>query len=191
MISAYPLQFPFGWRRNSYPSRARFGDHSIAYADGCLRLEIKKLGGTGVVVSSNLRLKNDGTPFSSQSQPSDCGVAVYFTLNGRQQCFPCDRWDRVEHNLWAIYCSIEALRGLERWGAKDMVEAAFQGFQALPSPEMVSKPRIDYFSGMTTLEAGKMYYQKLLMTLHPDKGGNPDEFIDMQKQWERFKESKK
>lgn len=33
----------------------------------------------------------------------------------------------------AIEKTIEALRGLERWGAKEMVNAPFRGFKALPA----------------------------------------------------------
>jgi hypothetical protein len=105
--------------------------------------EIRKLGSKQVVISSNLELRNDGLPRASQRAPTDQGVAVYFNLNGRSQCFPCDRWTTVEHNLWAIAKSIEALRGLERWGAKTMVDAAFRGFQALPAPDgspMIGRP---------------------------------------------------
>ncbi|MBL8237297.1 MAG: hypothetical protein JNM66_07760 [Bryobacterales bacterium] len=80
--------------------------------------EIRKLGGKQIVISSNLELRLDGLPRAAQRTPADQGVAVYFTLNGRSQCFPCDRWSTIEHNLWAIAKSIEALRGLERWAQR-------------------------------------------------------------------------
>jgi len=45
----------------------------------------------------------------------------------------CDRWDRTADNMYAIGKCIEALRGLDRWGASRMVDAAFTGFKALPA----------------------------------------------------------
>jgi hypothetical protein len=48
-------------------------------------------------------------------------------------CFACDRWDSVADNVQAIRKTIEALRGIERWGTGDMVQRAFAGFVALPS----------------------------------------------------------
>ena len=50
-------------------------------------------------------------------------------------CFACDKWRDVYDNIYAIGKTIEALRGIERWGTGDMVEQAFTGFVALPSPK--------------------------------------------------------
>jgi hypothetical protein len=98
------------------------------------RNELYRLGALGTVISSNIELRQDGLPYSNRRRPDDPGVAVYFTYEGRQQCIPCDRWATVEENLRAVWKSVEALRSLERWGAKSFVNAAFTGFQALPSP---------------------------------------------------------
>jgi DnaJ-domain-containing protein 1 len=50
-------------------------------------------------------------------------------------CFACDKWDQTYDNIYAVAKTIEALRGIERWGTGDMVEQAFTGFVALPSPK--------------------------------------------------------
>jgi hypothetical protein len=97
--------------------------------------ELKRLGARTVVISSNLQIGQHGLPLSKQRTPEDPGIAVYFVLNGKEQCIPCDKWDRTEDNIKAIGKTIEALRGLDRWGAKDMVDAAFMGFKALPAPD--------------------------------------------------------
>lgn len=185
----YPLQFPATWKRTIHPERARFGSHSIAQANYFLRNEIERLGGKKIVVSSNLMLRVDGSPYSSQKSPQDTGVAVYFYLKDKEQCFPCDRWDKVEHNLWAIYMSISAIRALERWGAKDMVESAFKGFEALPSPDQVTNTKVRYFSGMNSLEEGKAIFKNLALELHPDKGGSQEDFMELNKQYVQFKQS--
>lgn len=80
-------------------------------------------------------MRQDGFPYPKQALPADKGVAIYFTLNSRQMCFACDRWDKVQDNIYAIAMTIEALRGIERWGSGSMVEQAFTGFVALPAPK--------------------------------------------------------
>jgi len=185
----YPLQFPNNWKRTIKTERARFGNHSVFQAIYMLRNEIEKLGGKNLVISTNLLLKINGFAYSSQSPPEDSGVAVYFMLKDKEQCFPCDRWNRVEHNIWAIYKSIEAIRGLDRWGAKDMVESAFKGFQALPSPGQETKSNVRYFRGINSFGEGKAIFRNLAIELHPDKGGNADEFMELNKQFVQFKQS--
>ena len=90
------------------------------------------LRATKVVISTNIPLRRDGLPYAGQAQPNDPGVAVYFTTNDRTTCLACDRWKTVAENIYAIAKTIEALRGIERWGSKDAVGAAFLGFAALP-----------------------------------------------------------
>lgn len=163
MTEAYPLHWPPAWPRTTIRQRANFGVVSAwrAYTD--INDEIKRLGGSKVVVSSNLVRNRDGSISATQRRIDDPGVAVYFELEGQPQCFPCDRWDKSEHNLRAIVKSIEALRGLERWGAKSMVRAAFKGFQALPAPADYS------FDGKSSEEL-----KELLRAYHPDTGERPD-----------------
>ena len=191
MIDGYPLQYPVGKQRTIRPERARFGQHSVSQAINYLKDEVYRLGGKDLVISTNLVLTLTGIPKSGQRNPSDSGVAVYFKLKDKDQCFPCDRWDKVEHNIWAIYKSIEALRGLERWGAKDMVESAFKGFQALPSPDQVTNTKVRYFAGCNTLSEGKERFRNMVAELHPDnkETGDQNKFIELNNQYTQFKQS--
>jgi hypothetical protein len=70
------------------------------------------------------RVRGAGRPYVGQ-RISDSGAAVYFTRKGRDQCIACDKWDSVRDNLHAIGKTIEALRGIDRWGTGEMVDAAF------------------------------------------------------------------
>jgi hypothetical protein len=191
MIDGYPLQYPVGKQRTIRPERARFGQHSVSQAINYLKDEVYRLGGKDLVISTNLVLTLTGIPKSGQRNPSDSGVAVYFKLKDKDQCFPCDRWDKVEHNIWAIYKSIEALRGLDRWGAKDMVESAFKGFQALPSPDQVTNTKVRYFAGCNTLSEGKERFRNMVAELHPDnkETGDQNKFIELNNQYTQFKQS--
>lgn len=62
----------------------------------------------------------------------DPGVAVYFKRKGKEMCFACDCWRHVQDNMYAVAMTIEALRGIARWGTGDMMEASLRGFTALP-----------------------------------------------------------
>lgn len=132
MTESYPLQWPAGKKRIFYPKASKFGRRSLDVVTKILLKEIKLLKGTLVVISTDLRLRNDGLPYSNQAQPKDKGASIYFTHNGKQMCFACDRWDRIEDNIYAVAMTVGALRGIERWGSGDMVQQAFTGFQAIP-----------------------------------------------------------
>lgn len=174
-VEAYPLQWPDGWPRTKSPQRSRF-QVSLRVARDELVEEIRRLGGRSVVISTNLKVRLDGLPYATQRMPDDPGVAVYFTLKGRQQCIPCDRWSKVQDNLQAIRKTVEALRGLERWGAKHMVDAAFRGFEALPGTSEQDWWRVLGFDGpQATRESIRDRYRELVRLRHPDKGGSHEE----------------
>ena len=180
MTEAYPLHWPAGWPRTSRRAGSRFEPRSLAYEGQAIRWEIDRLGGTGMVVSTNVPLRRDGLPYAGRQKIDDPGVAVYFELAGRQQCIPCDRWHTVEENCRAIWKSIEALRGLERRGAKSFVDAAFRGFEALPAPgaarhwtEVLGVP--DSASG----EQVDCAYRDRARKLHPDNGGSNEAMAEL------------
>lgn len=186
MIDAYPLQWPTGWPRSKYQERARF-DTTFATARNKLMRELALLGASDIIISSNIELRRDGLPYANQRQPEDTGIAVYFKLNGENQCVPCDKWTRTEDNLQAIRKTIEALRGLERWGAKEMVAAAFRGFKALPESIIMGEYtarawwEVLQVSQDASAEVIRAAYKSLLHTKHPDKGGSQWEFEELQK----------
>jgi DnaJ domain len=166
MTEAFPLQWPHGRPRTSSPERSRFGTRSVAVATKELFAEIRRLGAGMPVLSTNIKLRLDGLPYSNQSPPADKGVAVYFTNKKQAMCFACDRWDRVEDNIYAIAMTIGALRGIERRGSGSMVEQAFTGFVALPAPK---DPHVilGVRPGATTDEIDTAFRQKAKIA-HPD-----------------------
>ena len=133
MIAASPLSWPTGKLRARNCHRSRF-DVSFDTARDFLLHEIRLFGGKLPVLSSNVSLRFDGLHYATDRQPDGRGVAIYFTLMCQQMCFCCDRWNTFADNIQAVRKTIEALRGIERWGTGDMVEEAFTGFLALPAP---------------------------------------------------------
>jgi hypothetical protein len=181
---AYPLQWPVGrkrtesWRRD----RAKF-EVTFARARDNIVAEVGRLAGRypdpQIVISTNIALRRDGLPLASQRQPDDPGVAVYFTYKKRQMSFACDRWQKIEHNMQAIAKTIEALRGIARWGTGDMLETAFSGFTALPPPSATApaqgrlKHWRDVFgTAVHTREQLQEVYRRLAAAHHPDRGGD-------------------
>jgi hypothetical protein len=151
--------------------------------------QLKLLGAKGIVLSANLRLRQDGLPLAGQAQPADPGVAVYFTYKGKDVCFACDRWRKVEDNMQAVRHTIDALRGIARWGTGDMVDAAFTGFAALPAARVAHRPWWEVF-GMhrsSSVEEVTEWYRQLAKDNHPDRGGDQVKAAEINGAWEEFK----
>ena len=179
----HPLHWPTGWPRTKYPTRARFGNISVARGVDDVLHELSLLRATRVVISTNLEVRLDGWPRSNQRNPDDAGVAVYFELSGAKRVLACDRWDRVEHNLRAIAKHVEALRGMERWGV-GTIEQAFTGYAALPEPGRAKSWHevLGYDpDGIEELTADEIQarFRDLAQRRHPDKGGTIAAFDEL------------
>lgn len=175
VVTAYPLQWPAGRKRATWRQTARFGSKhgmTLGRARDEVFKQIKLLGGRLPILSSNLQLRNDGLPYASQRQPDDPGVAVYFTYKGKQHCFASDCWNKVEDNVLGIAKTIDALRGIERWGTGDMLERAFVGFQALPHMEAEQWFQVLGVSSRASRDEIDTAYRSLAMKHHPDRGGD-------------------
>jgi hypothetical protein len=172
-----------GRKRTASYRRARAAfSTSFAVARDNLVAEVRRLGGRNLVISTNIPLRQDGLPYASYRKIEDEGVAVYFTYNGKQVCFACDRWDWVEHNMHAIAKTIDALRGIARWGTGDMLEAAFTGFTALPAPGAKRHWRevIGVGPDVSDLAAVRAEYRRRAAQHHPDRaGGSHDAMTEL------------
>lgn len=182
MSQAYPLAWPVGWPRAVSRESSRF-KATVPSALKFLEEEVRRLGGKNLVVSSNCSLGN--------FRPSDPGVCAYFTYQGINAAIPCDRWKTAEENLHAIAKTIESMRGIERWGAKNMLKAAFTGFAALPAPGNTTGRgwrEILELNGTPTLEEAKDRYRRLSALRHPDKGGSQDAMSELNWAWSQAQE---
>ena len=183
MTQAYPLQWPEGQKRTKdwqrEPSRFKT---SFEFARSELSEELRRLGAKNPILSTNIELRQDGYPYANRRAPDDPGIAVYFTWKEKQMCFACDKWIKIKDNIQAVRKTIEALRGIERWGSGDMMNRAFSGFTALPSPEASEHWRnvlgVDMDGG---IDQARHIYKRLRSIYHPDNGGNTDDFDRIQK----------
>lgn len=194
MIDAYPLQWPIG--RGRTPSYRRKGD-PFHMPGGKIRhdlaRELSLMGAADFVVSSDLMVRQDGLPYAGQKAPEDPGIALYFNRKGKQICISCDQYASIEANLRAIGKTIEAIRGIERWGTEEMMDAAFTGFAALPESitpnQHTARPWYEVLEVQPTAspEVIRAAYKRLAMRSHPDQGGDQRAFEEVQRAYEASK----
>jgi hypothetical protein len=184
-IEAYPLQWPEGWSRTqSWKRQSGKFDTTLGKARDGLLAEIKRLGGLHPVISSNLKLRQDGLPYAAQPKLDDPGIAVYFDYKAKPMCFACDRYSKQEANLRAIELTIAALRGIERWGASDMIERAFTGFAAIGHQQPEHWSDVLGVPRNATRDEIETEWRRLRSLHHPDKGGNPQTFQTVKEAYE-------
>jgi hypothetical protein len=195
MVDAYPLQWPIG--------RARTAEHQRKYGNlnkmpagrirQLLAKEMRLMNVSNWVISSNVAVRNDGLPYANQKAPDDPGVVLYFTRKGVDIAISCDSWHYVDANLRAIGLTIEAIRGMERWGTEEMIDRAFTGFKALPETiimgEHTSRAWYEVLQVAQTAdwEVIDAAYKRLLHKVHPDKGGSDYAFQELQNAYEQAK----
>lgn len=215
MIEAYPLCWPNNKPRTPQRAqkRAKFGKDSksrgdgewtdrraITVSEGVTRIlnelysftrigQGERMPKESIVISINIRINRAGLPSSETKQPDDVGAAVYFTLDNKNYCLPCDRWDRVADNLAAIAAHLGALRGIERWGVGESHDV-FTGFRALPySTERRPWWIVLEISANATWEECQNAYTIVAKKVHPDKpGGSKEAFQELEQAWETVEE---
>lgn len=180
-MTKYPLAWPAGWRRERFRRGGLFGKRgrggpmqeiSVDQAVRRVHLELGRLDSAiaDIIISTNLLLRVDGLPRSDQKAPADPGAAVYWKRRKDQEfkVLAIDQYTRVADNLAAIAATLEAFRTVSRHGGAVILERAFTGFAALPSPNdwrgvMGFQPE-----EAVSLEQLRERYRKLAQSRHPD-----------------------
>lgn len=178
MTTAYPLAWPPGRPRTPQHQRqaSRFRVTFAKARDG-LTEELDRLGARYPVLSTNVELRIDGLPRANAPRPIDCGVAVYFALKDKRLCMACDRWNDTADNIHAIAKTIEAMRGISRWGSGDMLAQAFSGFAAIERPRTWREVLgLGPAAGLADAEAA---FRRLAKERHPDVGGSAAAFTEL------------
>jgi hypothetical protein len=191
--NAYPLTWPQGWKRHTTRGNPLFDRRTI---EQCVReilnqLRLLKIRDYEVILSSNLILRNDGLPRGGQPNPFDPGAAVYFRLNGQERVLACDKWARVEDNLWAIGKHIDSVRAQDRWGVGNVAQA-FAGYTALMSGREVRPWHIvlevaELSSTETVLDSFRLIAKRV----HPDvQGGSHEKMSELNEALASFKKER-
>ncbi len=145
-------------------------------------------------------VRNDGTLRQGARKPEHPGVVVHFDVYDQKNkryvpmSFECDNFVSFDANLQAIAGAMEALRKVDRYavtgGGKS--NAHYEGYKALPSAEGSVGTRESAAAFMATHSGVAMKeilisptamttaYRKAASALHPDSGGNNDDFIKLQ-----------
>jgi hypothetical protein len=191
--TSYPLDWPIGWKRARFRTRAKFvgkaGRHvpgengAIGHWEGKRDLtidqatkrvlaELSRFGipDWQIIISTNLKLRKDGYPMSGQANPGDPGAAVYWTKGKDRRCMAVDRYDRVADNLAAIAATLDAMRAIERHGGATILDRAFTGFKALAAPEQPFQ--VLGVGANASREEIERAYRLLASEHHPDRGGS-------------------
>jgi hypothetical protein len=184
-VDAYPLTWPDGYGRTKTPQQSRFRDStSFGYVRDGLIDELRKLGATKVIISTNIEINRSGLPYSGRKEPNDSGVAAWFFMDRETRVIACDSWKSVRENMAALKNTVAALRGIDRWGASQILDRIFRGFAALPAP-IVAKRRwqtvLDLEDQFEITRGDiKKKYHLLAKKLHPDHGGTTDQFAELE-----------
>lgn len=179
---AFPLCWPFGYKRTVIRKTSAF-KQTMDAAQRFLRDEIQRLGGRKLIISTNIPVRNDGGMYSAymSKKLDDPGVAIYFEYKGKEISMCCDQYERIWENVYALGKGIEALRAMERWGVSDFLDRAFTGFAALPESSATKKWHVVLgISENSTYEEVKRAYHEKAKEHHPDKGGSPERFQEIQ-----------
>lgn len=200
MREPFPLQWPDGEPRRTAGQRrrSRFGRRGqVGFSASLtkLRRQLDLLGALNAVVTSDLPVRRDGTPYAATGTVADPGIAVWFLLPDergylRARVLACDRWLTHAENIIAIAHTIEAMRGVERWGVAGAVSRVFAGFTALPPGEGALPPGEGAgppgrtwrevlggvwpaeVSAAELLAIAKTRHRAAIAQHHPDRGGD-------------------
>lgn len=187
MRSPYPLQWPPNQARTLPANRVKSKfDHPTLHQAALFVLdELRKMKARAIVITSDFPTRRDDIPY--EARISEIGFAVWFDLNGFEKVLGCDAFLTAADNLWAIGKTIEALRGIGRWGVAGATERAMHGFQALPPGADASGTQApqwrDVIGGawppvsvgkQFVLELAEERYRKAIRAEHPDAGGTAE-----------------
>lgn len=188
MYEAYPLHWPVGYKRTllHHVRKSRF-KQTLGAAQKYLHKEVERIKGTDLVVSTNLRVRNDGMIYAADlgKNIEDPGVAIYFKRNKKLIAMCCDTYEKVWENMYALARGLEALRLLDRDGVSEFLERAFTGFKELPAAAQLDEKEIwkvlCFSKKPDSVDLVHAAYKTLAKERHPDTStGSTEQFISLQ-----------
>lgn len=140
--------------------------------------ELRLLRATEVVLGVGMReqdIRMDGWPRSNARAPSHPGVEISFNSPHGRLVYATDSCVYWQHNVRSIGLGLEALRAVDRFGITRRGEQ-YAGWKQLASGES-PKPSASRGERLVREHGG---VAKALKATHPDHGGDPADFADVQ-----------
>lgn len=166
-IKPFPLIWPINEPRTRERLRAPFKtNRDVAVRE--LKKEFASLGAEDPVITSNA---------NGSRTVTDPGVCVYYLMDKETLFIACDKWNTITDNIQAIRKTVEAIRGISRWGSSNVVKSALKGIGQLPPPSADFTPWWIVFgldSQPASFAEAKNAYFKQLRVYHTDTGTKPD-----------------
>ena len=183
MISSYPLRWPDGWPRTEDGDRSDYlmgwnqlSKTSLPAQISRLHDEVRLLGATDIVLSTNHPVRQDGELANVVRRMEDPGAAVFFTLDGKQMALAQDLYCRLGDNIRSLALAVEGMRQMKRHGGDRMAAKAFDGFVALPGPDSIKSCwEVLGVEENASPDAVRSAYRRLIKENHPDTGGRQED----------------
>lgn len=140
-----------------------------------VRYEIERLDGRDVVIGAAFReedIRLDGMPRSGAREPWHPGIEISFDSPHGRLVYATDVCAFWQHNVRSIGLGLEALRAVDRYGITRRGEQ-YAGFLKLETSQASPERGRELVE-----EAGGI--KQALMRHHPDQGGDPRRFADVQ-----------
>lgn len=136
MTQKHPLQWPKGRPRTKVRKDSAF-KVTPAKAHDELVAELNRFNVSDIAISTNIPLRVNGTLYRDglDDKLPDPGVTIFFTRKKRAVSVCCDAYLRPWENIRALGLAIKSFRDMERHGATQVLDQAFEGFAALPAPD--------------------------------------------------------
>ncbi len=175
--------------------RARFAT-AWAQTQRLLETELKHLRAESIILQAAVQrsqIKNNGMLYAD-AQPQHPGVILSFYSKHGPLSYPCDTFDRWQDNVRAIALSLNALRQVDRYGVTKRAEQ-YKGFERLEAPKATTREDIRHAANLLctacdghasmeriieSTDVREAAYRRALFKVHPDHGGNAEDFQKVQ-----------
>lgn len=199
------LVWPEGWIETTKRIEGKFTPKSIQGRAADIVSEVSRLGGRSLRITCEAPMMNPraGIGFREAADQLERsllqkvpGCAVYFQFKGKPLAIACDKFTKLEQNMRAIALTIEAIRGIERWGSSELMERSFAGFAELPSSGSSGNGKA-WFEILGVLETASLdtislAYRALAKKYHPDtEGGSEAKMKELNAAMDEAREAKK
>lgn len=190
--------------RNARPKRSNFSASWQATVD-LLTRELRMLDARNPVIQVAVdehEIRQDGTMPLASARPRHPGVIVAFDSKHGPLKYVADRFDDWQDNVRAIALGLDSLRRVDRYGITKRGEQ-YTGWRALPAgrpmgPAMTVEDAARYVAkhAGTPVEPHHLHnasaidiaYRRAAKKLHPDRGGDPDDFRRLREAYDLLRE---